>query len=347
MENVGEFIDGSRELTGILNEFGNTAERDEEEGGCLDGTALGIHIKDTAEDHDQRDGEVVDEVDGGTEGRAVEFGVIIRVHCFPVLAVKSGADLVLTVIALNGATARDHFLRVAVELTEHTGTLAEQGTDLLGAVARKKDGYGNGDDEDKDHGLGDLPHEDQGADDGVYARHDLYEVVRERGVDGVYVVGDAADDIARRVRVEIIDGQGGQLFKELTAHFVDDPLGEADHQNGEKIRHDGGASVADEHADNVVPYDVELYAPFCHDRVDGIARIVRTEQGKLVGEQGEGDGTEEERPFLHYVLQKTAQDPARRFAVELRFVRFVGVVIHAWVACKASIQRWHLPSEIH
>ena len=235
---------------------------------------------------------------------------------------------------------------VVFQLTEHTGALTEKRAYLLGAVARENDGNGNGDYENEDHGLGDLPHEDQRADDGVHARHDLHEVVGQRRVDGIHVVGNAADDIARRVRVEIIDGKGGQLFEKLLAHSVDDPLRKADHQNGEEIRHDGGGRVADDHSRDIHPYDIKLNAALCGDRVDGVTGITRSEQGKLVGEQGENDGTKEERPFLHDVTEKALQDSARRFSVELCFIPFVGVVFESGVSCKASIQRWHLPSEI-
>ena len=171
--------------------------------------------------------------------------------------------------------------------------------------------------------------------------------MRKRRVDGIHVVGNTADDIARRVGVKIVDGKGSQLFKKLLAHSVNDPLGKADHQNGKEIRRNGGAGVADQHTRDVCPNEIELYAALCGNGIDGVTGETGTEQGKLIGKKCEDDGADKERPFLHNVTEKTLQDFTCRFAVELGFIPFVGIVFKSGIAVKTSIQRWHLPSEIH
>ncbi len=354
VEDVCKFIDGTCKFAGILNEFGNAAEGDEEHG-MLERSilkhrgeiaVLRVHIENTAEDHDKGDGEVIDEVYGRTEGGAVIFRIVISIHGVFVAGVESAADLLLAVVCLNRAAAGDHFLRIAVEFTELAGSLREKGTDLFGAIACEEDRCGNGDNKNEDHGLRDLPHEDERTDDGVKARHDLHKVVGKGGVYGVDIVRDAADDITCRMGVKIIDRERGELFKHLLTHAVNDPLAEADHQHGEQICRKRRGCIADEHLRDVFPNHGEIDTALFRDGVNGVTGKFRSEQGKLIGNKRERDGAKKEGPFFQHVADKTAKDLACRFAVKLLVAHLVGVIIHSGVA-KTSIQRWHLPSEIH
>ena len=278
VENVGELVDRAGKLARVLHELRHAAERDEKQraGGCR--AALGKHIQHSAENHYQGNRQVVDKVDRRPERGAVVFGVVIRVHRLAVALGEAFADLVLTAVGADGRAAGQHLLRVAVELAELLGTHMEQGPHAFGAEPREENRGRHRDGEHGNQRPGNLPHEDQRADDGVDARHHLHQVLRKRRVDGVDVVGNAADDVAGGVRVEIADRQRGELFKKLLPHRVDDALAEPDHQDGKQIGQDGRSGVADQHPADVFPNRVEVDAAFGRDGVDGVARILRTHQ---------------------------------------------------------------------
>ena len=354
VEDVCKFIDGTCKFAGILHEFGNTAEGDEEHG-ILERSILKhrgeiailrVHIEDTAEDHDKRDGEVIDEVYRRTERRAVIFRIVISIHGIFVAGVESAADFLLAVVCLNRAAAGDHFLRIAVQLTELAGALREKGAHFFGTIACKENGCGNGDDENEDHGLRDLPHEDERTDNGVKARHDLHKVVGKGGVYGVDVVRDAADDITCRMGIKVIDGKRGEFFKHLLTHAVNDSLAESDHEHGEQICRKCRGCIADEHLDDVFPDYGKIDTALCRDGIDGVAGKFRTEQGKLIGDERQRNSAKKEGPFFQHVADKTAKDLSCRFTIKFLTIHLIGVIIHSGVA-KTSIQRWHLPSEIH
>ena len=75
-------------------------------------------------------------------------------------------------------------------------------------------------------------HHDQHADDGQDRRDELGQALLERLADVVDVVGDAAQDVAARVAVEVLERQAPQLLVDVAAQPVDGPLGDAGHDVG-------------------------------------------------------------------------------------------------------------------
>ena len=221
----------------------------------------------------------------------------------------------------------------------------EQGPHAFGAEPREENRGRHRDGEHGNQRPGNLPHKDQRADDGVDARHHLHQVLRKRRVDGVDVIGNAADDVAGGVCVEIADRQRGELFKKLLPHRVDDALAEPDHQDGQQIGQDGRSGVADQHPADVFPNRVEVNAAFGRDGVDGVARILRTHQRELVGGERQQNGQQKQRPVLQNVAAEPEHKPLPRPAIELFYGSRRRGSVGAYVARRSAlIQREHLPS---
>ena len=170
----------------------------------------------------------------------------------------------------------------------------------------------------------------------------------KRGVYGIDIVGDTADDITRRVGIEIVDGQRSELFKKLTTHGIDDLLAEMDHQDRKQIGKHRRCRIANEHLANVFPNHVELHTALGGDRVDGFTRKVGTHQRELIGKQGQHDGGNEEPPIMKYVFAESRQDMSCRFGVEFFHGGVLVRIFRTGVFSEiAFIQRWHLPSGNH
>ena len=78
----------------------------------------------------------------------------------------------------------------------------------------------------------DREHHDQHADDGQQRRDQLGQALLERLADVVDVVGDAAQQVAARVAVEVAQRQPAELLVDVAAQPVDGPLGDAGHDVG-------------------------------------------------------------------------------------------------------------------
>ena len=168
----------------------------------------------------------------------------------------------------------------------------------------------------------------------------------KRCVYGIDIIRDTADDITRCMGIKIINGKRGKLFKHLLTHAVNDSLAESDHKHCKQICRKCRGCIADEHLRNVFPNHGEVDTAFFCNGVNSITGKFRSKQRKLVGDKCQCNRAKEEGPFLQHVADKTTKYLACRFAVKLLVAHLVGVIIHSGVA-KTSIQRWHLPSEIH
>ena len=107
-----------------------------------------------------------------------------------------------------------------------------------------------------------------------------------------------AYDVARRVSVEIVNRKDGQLLKYLLAHFVYDALAEVDHNDREKIGQKRRDNVAGEHKADVFPYNREVNANIKLDRVYRRARVLGSEQRKLICAEREEQSDQKQRPLL-------------------------------------------------
>jgi hypothetical protein len=146
------------------------------------------------------------------------------------------------------------------------------------------------------------------------------------------------------VGVKIGDGQGVQLFKDLTAHGVNDLLAEMDHHHRQNVGKNCRAEVADQHFPHVFPNNGKVYARFRGNGINGVSRIFRSHQGKLVRKQGKGYRCEEQRPAPQYVAAKAQKDALCLFAAHFDVFAFVWIEFRSGISCEILIQRWHLPS---
>ena len=344
VHDVGKLVDGAGEFTGVLHELGHTAQRDKERRSLCQRAVLGVEVKDTAEHGDQADGQIVDEHHARAEGSGVILRIVIGVGGFHIAPIKAAEDLILPAVGLNGAAAREHLLGVAVELAQLARALAEQGAHLFRAVLGKEDRDGHRDCKDEDQRTGDLPHEDQRTGHGVYAGHHLHQIVGQGGVHRVDVVGDAADDIAGGVGVEVAHGQMGEFFKELFSHGVHDLLADAYHQQGQKVGQHRGKQIAHQHTAHLLPHHIKLHAPLGGDGVQRVAGIGGAEQGQLIGNQCQHDGQQKQRPVLQNVLAQAQHDASGALCVQLFKAYPCRAAGRAAMSSESVTQRKHLPS---
>ena len=91
---------------------------------------------------------------------------------------------------------------------------------------------GHGEQRDQREDRADREHHDQHADDRQQRRDELGQALLERLADVVDVVGDAAQQVAARVVVEVAQRQPAELAVDVLAQPVDGPLGDAGHDVG-------------------------------------------------------------------------------------------------------------------
>ena len=77
-----------------------------------------------------------------------------------------------------------------------------------------------------------------------------------------------ADDLARLVDVEIVDGKGGQMLKYLAAHRFGNALGQTDHELRVDIGQSRRNDIKDQHQTAVEKYGREVDLTL--SRFDGI-----------------------------------------------------------------------------
>ncbi len=261
-DDVGKLVDGAGKFSRIHHELGHAAQAQKPYGAGGDLSGFGKKIEDSAENHDEGEGQVIDEIDGGADDRPVIFGFIIGVYGLFVLLVEFFRDRFRAVIRPDRLGARKHFFGKTVQLAQFFRPLAEQRPDFFRfhPGERDRDRHGNGKYEQQ--GPGDAEHIIEGTADGVNAGEHLDEIGGQGSVHRVDVVGNAADGVPRRMRVEIGDGQSGEAFKKLFPHPIGNPLAEIDHGDGHQIGQNGGQEVADKHFTEVVPDNVHQHSAF-------------------------------------------------------------------------------------
>ena len=132
--------------------------------------------------------------------------------------------------SLTMAWPRVHLLDVAVERAGR-GPL---GDELLLRTTGDQDRHRRatmGTAEQRDHReeRADREHHDQHADDRQQRRDELGQALLERLADVVDVVGDAAQQVAAGMVVEVAQRQPGELVVDVAAQPVDGPLGDPGH----------------------------------------------------------------------------------------------------------------------
>ncbi len=259
VQNIGKFVDGPCKFAGILDKLRHPAQGNEKDGSGGHRSVLREHIENAAHHRHQGEGKIIDHIDGREEQSALVFRFIEGVHRFVVDFIEPIGDGILHSVGRDGAGAGQHLFGKAVELAVFFGALAEERAHHLGAIAGKEDGDRHRQNKDQNHRLGDLPHKDQRTHHGIETGHHLNQIVGEGGIDGIDIIGKMADDIAGRVGIEIADRQGGQFFKHLLAHFIDDLLAQPDHHNGKNIGKQCRDQIAAQHQPDVFPYCGEIH----------------------------------------------------------------------------------------
>ena len=173
--------------------------------------------------------DVRDERQRGLDQPRDELRPVARLVEGLVLLVEGLDGLLLAPEDLDDGVAGVHLLDVAVERARPRPL----GDELLLRPTGDQD-----DDEhrhrhrdQRDHGeqRADREHHDQDADDGQDRRDQLGQALLERLADVVDVVGDAAQDVAARLAVEVRQRQAPELLVDALAEPVHGPLGDAGH----------------------------------------------------------------------------------------------------------------------
>ena len=182
-----------------------------------------------ADYRDQHEGDMPDIADGGHE----DVGVAVRLaHVAAKLPVDGGE------VTLRGFLVAEHLddLLPVEHLFDETFRPA-YGLLLFDEVLRALAADDLGDDEHDRH----APEDDEGEIDaasqhddeqGDYARHgedDAGQALRHELPDGVGVVGEVAHDIAVRVRVEVLDGEGLHPVEHVRTDMLQEPLSDDRH----------------------------------------------------------------------------------------------------------------------
>ena len=165
-KNICHFVDGTGEAAAVLDKCRHIAKRHTTE-----------HIQHRTEHRNQRQRQIVDEVDARTDHTALIVRFVVGIDRIVVVSVEAINDDGFSVVCLDGLLSRQHLLCIAVERTEHGRTAAEQGLYLLRFIAGKENRHRNGDTEDKQQKWGNLHHHDQRTDDGDKTGTDLDDIV--------------------------------------------------------------------------------------------------------------------------------------------------------------------------
>ena len=179
----------------------------------------------------------MDEVHRRTHGRRLVFRLVIGLHRLAVDVVQLVQGVFLLVIGFQCFLAGDHLLHKAVELAQLPGPQPEQRMGLFGDAPGDEDGQGHRHQEHQHQAGLDGEHLVQRHHDGDDAGENLHQVRTEGRVDGIGVIGDAADDIAGGVGVEIAHRHIRQPGEDILPHLIGDAPGNGDHQHVQQIVH--------------------------------------------------------------------------------------------------------------
>lgn len=192
----------------------------------------------------------------------------------------------------------------------------EQGAHLAGHILCQQDGRRDGHKKDADQCRRDPHHHNEGTAHGDDAGGDLEQVGGQGRVDRVNVVGDAADDVAGLVVVEVFDRENAQFLEYVLPHPEHDLLAEMDHQHRQNVGQQGRKGIEQQHQAAVVKYPWEVNAArLGSDGVNGVAGKGRPDEGKHVA----GYGQQQSRQQHQLVAEQVSAQPQQNF---FRFLGF-------------------------
>ena len=294
---VGRLVDGAGEFAGIEHEGRDAAHGHQ-----------ALEVEQGAAHADQGQGQVVDEIDTGAHPAAVIFGVEIGVHRLVVHRVQLADGVLLLAIGRQGLLAGDGLFHKAVELADLQGAAAEQRPCMGGDEAGDQDGQRHGDAKDQHQRGRDGQHHAQASHHRDHAGQHLDQVGGKGGVDGISVIGDAAQDIAGRVGVEIPHRQGGQVVEDIGPHGIRHFAADGDHDDREQIGQGRRSGVEHQHPEGIPAHLGKIHpARAALHAVDGLARQHGGQQRQQVGGQSQGQRQQDPPAEPHQVAAQAGQ----------------------------------------
>ena len=216
---VGQLLDGLGEVAHVLDEAldvagGRVAGKRQARAHHHDG-----HVAGVAHQAHERHHEAREKLRAPTRGEQLV-----------VLLVKGGDGVVCAVEDLDDVLAGKVLFDKAVDLAQNVLLRAEVRLREVHHGAHDHGGHGQGDHHDARERQADREHHDQHAHDLRDAGDQLGYRLVERLAQGIDVVGDAREDVAFAVGVEVAHGDARDLLGDLFAHAVAHFLGDSGHE---------------------------------------------------------------------------------------------------------------------
>ena len=218
VDDAGGLDDREGELARVLDEGDHVSQRH----------LTGCHAQ-AADDRDRDVIEVGDEAHRRLDDSGDELRSVARLVELLVLGIEHLDRLALASERLDDGVPGVHLLDVPVEragrrpLDDELLLRSPHDEDRHDERAR------HGQDRDQGQDRADRHHQDQHEDDRQQRGDELRQALLQRLADVVDVVGDATQQVAARVAVEVAQRQPAELFVDLRSQPVDRPLGDAGH----------------------------------------------------------------------------------------------------------------------
>ncbi len=222
VDDVRNLVDGAGKLTAVKDKAGNLFEAHD-----------GLHVEYGAAHADGGEAEVGDHADGGTHLHAHAVRIPVSLRGIAVDLAEFFGHLVLAGVGKDRLLTRKHLFCVAVHDAVSRASLGIQGARDLSHTLGVPDGERDRKDHAEHQRNGDGAHDDKASDHGDRACEDLDHVRGKAGGHHVDVVGDAADDVAGLIPVEVADGKLHELFKHVLTKVLRHALADAGHADAD------------------------------------------------------------------------------------------------------------------
>ena len=288
-DHAGDLIEGLGVLIGVAEEGGKLTD-----GKGIGGGQRSERGQRTGDAH-CRVNKAVDEARGGIGDGGEEDGTQGAMLESPVDLVKLGDGLILMSESTDELLVAYHLIDQRCLLTASGGLQTEHRIGTVGDKARDQQGNGGDDDHHQRDGGADGQHKDQGTEDGDQAGKKLGKAHQQAVGKGVNVRNDAADDVAVRVTVQILQRQLLDLAEGLGAHIADDVVGNLVVDGVHQPLCQGGHGGADAHGDEDGEDLVEVDVPRVNDLVNGVTHQYGNVEGEGDGQRGKCQGENEQQ----------------------------------------------------
>ena len=152
-DDIGKLIDRARKFSRIHDELRNSAQCDEPYRSRGHGAVLGKQVENSAENHDEGERKVINEVDGRAYHGSVIFRVIVGIHGGSVSFVEFLGDVFRLIVGVDRLCSRQHFFGKTVHFSQLSRPFPEERLDFFRLDFGENDGNGYGDCKDENKGL--------------------------------------------------------------------------------------------------------------------------------------------------------------------------------------------------